>query len=882
MWVVKLLRYLAIATILILVFVVATWYSAPYWIPSALPPIARHYDVNVIDIQASKPSLSQWGIHQIVLELPSKQRIHSSGITINLADATPTLTITIDKLHLTSATTKADRDTASSVQPLRADTLLKKIHLPDIVNTLRIDELTVEYSGTNARGQLRIDSAALNQAAQTTLSFAGDITSSMASNATSVKLTADLMSDFFKVALELDGVHLNSRFTRNGEKWLAQGDFSVGSTEAAKYINLIRNQINASEKLKDELQLTTIDGTLSGKINGVLPNNIEDKSSLQLAVTPTLTASAKSDIHGDLLMQGGFELGLSAPENKLTLEVASLPWHVQVAPKSANYAPLPKRWMVTPLNTFQCQLNDQLKSCLSHKQYAFEFEGDNSSQAATELTISNTKGRVSFDAQDNKGEVKINLTVMGDGLKLPKRANIASTFQFTKKGDNWLVTSPITSIAANDLTVALNKISTLTTSLTNTQITINPEKPSKSLIQTTVHTNCRIVKIADTGIAKHLPLPIDVNINSKFSISEKEIRINKSSAEVLGAGLTFEGAILNKNASNLARNRPSDWRSHEGSLLLLAEITPENATLKKFLNSFIKSIAASKNISFRQGNVMAKGSFNWSLQEDKLSYNAQLASRAADWEISTDKTKVKGVDVTTAMFIDDSRFELSSPLEINAAEIDIGVPVKAVNVQITGAGQFHGPAACQVNLNKARGSAFGGSFRLVRPFTYDCAAFQENLFKQTAFVEIHQLNLEKLVQLENENIVAKGEISGLIPITLTNDKVFVNGGQVAAINPGYIKLLESAGWKSIASGNEQFLFAIDALEDFHYKSLVSRVDYLENDQLKLGITLQGANPKVHRGKEIIYNLNIETNILSLLKSIELADDITEKLSNEYR
>lgn len=888
MWGGKFLRYLATATAGMIALLLISWYSTPYWVPTALKTIASHYHVQLIDLQSSPPTLEKWEIQHAVLQLPSQQRLIASDVTLALTDFnvdSPSISISISKLLFAWSETKASDDSSTENQPFLLQTLLSKLQLPEFVSHLKIHELSSDYQGASAKGMFEVATIKQTEQTATKVHFIGDAVTKLVNGATAVEITATNFNDSIALALDIGGVDVNSTLTKDGEKWLLSGDFEISKSSANNYLNVALSRFNSDQQVNAWLQSVSIDRDLSGILTGHLPNNLKNRDELTLTIAPTLAASATSEAHGMFAFEGAFNLNLSSIENEPVVEITSQPWNVQINPKSNDLSWLPSSWVLTPLNRIRCTLSAQMETCLNQKTLSLGIhtaEAIHPVSITPAFIISKAVGSISYAITEKRGEANVDFTMLGDGIKVPKSLDIASTFKYEKNFEGWLLKSPLTKVKAGEIEIDTHKINVLTAMLTDTMIVLNAEDSSKSSMHTKIEADTSIQPLTMEESAKHLQWPIHLKVKTGVRLTEKDIRIGQSSLMALGTTLRFEGQLIKKNASIAKSKRPENWRNHEGSMLLSADITHNNAALEKIAKSLIKHLSPQKEITLKQGVVVAKGSLDWKFQDEKLIYSAQLASNASDWDFNIDKTKLKGVGLTTAVFMNNEMYQLTNPIEISVAEIDLGVPIRDIRAHISGSGQIGGDGHCELNLNKAQGSLFGGYFRLARAFKYDCAAYKAKVFRQTAYVEINRLNLENLVKLENENIVAKGEISGLVPVTLTNEKVFVSGGQVGAINPGYIKLLEGESWKSIASGNEQFLFAINALEDFHYNSLVSKVDYLENDQLTLGITLQGSNPKVRNGKEIIYNLNIETNILSLLKSIELADEITEKLSKEYR
>ncbi|MBU6435527.1 MAG: YdbH domain-containing protein, partial [Nitrospirae bacterium] len=66
-----------------------------------------------------------------------------------------------------------------------------------------------------------------------------------------------------------------------------------------------------------------------------------------------------------------------------------------------------------------------------------------------------------------------------------------------------------------------------------------------------------------------------------------------------------------------------------------------------------------------------------------------------------------------------------------------------------------------------------------------------------------------------------------------------------------------------------------ALNNFHYTLLRVGVEYAENGTLDLSAQLEGRNPELKKSPPIHFNLTVQENIPTLLKSLRLAQSNIE-------
>ncbi len=248
-----------------------------------------------------------------------------------------------------------------------------------------------------------------------------------------------------------------------------------------------------------------------------------------------------------------------------------------------------------------------------------------------------------------------------------------------------------------------------------------------------------------------------------------------------------------------------------------------------------------------------------------------------DWSVGRDSLSVHGVDAAFDVRVDPATVHLQTPLRIDAAEVIAPVRLAQAQLRLQGMLDYRLSLRCALTVDAASATLFGGRVRLARPAAVGCpdpaAVF---------WMELLDLDLGQLVALENQHIDASGQIAGLVPLKLADGQLSINGGQVAAQGEGWIRLRDVPQWKAMAGDNEQLLFALNALENFKYRVLTSSVDLTPTGWLHLGLSLQGNNPEVKAGQDIHYNLNVESNLPSLMKSMRMAEDLSDQLQDKLQ
>jgi hypothetical protein len=72
---------------------------------------------------------------------------------------------------------------------------------------------------------------------------------------------------------------------------------------------------------------------------------------------------------------------------------------------------------------------------------------------------------------------------------------------------------------------------------------------------------------------------------------------------------------------------------------------------------------------------------------------------------------------------------------------------------------------------------------------------------------------------------------------------------------------------------------LETLSDFQYDSLAVLLSYSPTGNLVANTALRGRNPGFEAGREIRFNLSIEQNIDTLLRSLRLSENVEKKIQN---
>ena len=83
-----------------------------------------------------------------------------------------------------------------------------------------------------------------------------------------------------------------------------------------------------------------------------------------------------------------------------------------------------------------------------------------------------------------------------------------------------------------------------------------------------------------------------------------------------------------------------------------------------------------------------------------------------------------------------------------------------------------------------------------------------------------------------------------------------------------------------ARSGQNLAIRADTMADFQYHSLDAELTYSPEGDLVARTALKGSNPAYDNGREIHLNVKVEENLATLLESLRLSDELTEKISDK--
>ncbi|MDI3324126.1 YdbH domain-containing protein [Pontibacterium granulatum] len=149
-------------------------------------------------------------------------------------------------------------------------------------------------------------------------------------------------------------------------------------------------------------------------------------------------------------------------------------------------------------------------------------------------------------------------------------------------------------------------------------------------------------------------------------------------------------------------------------------------------------------------------------------------------------------------------------------------------------------------------------------------------------VTVEQLDVAKILELEQQKgLSGSGQMSGRFPFRYNAEGASVNDGRLTAPEGGVIRFQPDAAVAAYAATNPALGMALGALENFQYDTLDIKLNYQPDGTALLNTRLKGRNPDWNNGHPVDFTINVEENIPDLVRTLQFADQLTEKLEKRY-
>ncbi|SFP09859.1 YdbH domain-containing protein [Pseudomonas borbori] len=272
-------------------------------------------------------------------------------------------------------------------------------------------------------------------------------------------------------------------------------------------------------------------------------------------------------------------------------------------------------------------------------------------------------------------------------------------------------------------------------------------------------------------------------------------------------------------------------------------------------------------LDFNNGRLSGNASLN--LAPGRDSPELRLALNGKGLAGIYDRSELSGLDTRLQLRLDQHQLHLELN-ELRLEQVNPGMPIGPALLRGSYKAARSQPEQGLLELQQAQAAVMGGTLRL-DPGQWD-------LRQSTLLFPLHLqgLDLDRFFTLyPAEGLAGSGLIDGQLPLSVGPAGIEIEQGQLQARAPGGRLQFHSARIRALGRSNPAMQLVTQSLEDFHYTTLTSQVDYDRQGKLLLAMRLEGRNPAIEQGRPIHFNINLEEDIPTLLASLQLTDKVSE-------
>ena len=212
---------------------------------------------------------------------------------------------------------------------------------------------------------------------------------------------------------------------------------------------------------------------------------------------------------------------------------------------------------------------------------------------------------------------------------------------------------------------------------------------------------------------------------------------------------------------------------------------------------------------------------------------------------------------------------LNAKCNINSdiSSVDMG-PV-ATDVNFSGLVSF-ADEKLQVVVDNASAKAFSGTISVSPLLITDF----DHIVGQ---LQVRNLSLPEVLELYNvPGVKVTGLLKADLPFIVQGAGISITDGSIEQQGAGgVIQIKDNVTIDQLKLTQPQLRYALELLENLHYDSLHSDIDYKPSGDTKLTINIKGHNPSV--AQPIEFNYSHEENVLQLFRSLRINDALYDAL-----
>ncbi len=354
-------------------------------------------------------------------------------------------------------------------------------------------------------------------------------------------------------------------------------------------------------------------------------------------------------------------------------------------------------------------------------------------------------------------------------------------------------------------------------------------------------------------------------------------------------GNSEQGKLLDKDPAELGGIFSCDVDQPGGKLVSRIRFNPANSTghvrysvsdiqlddEHPLFSSVLKNW--SQPVEIVSGSLSAQGSYRWWKNNNGLS----RSNLTLDLDLNDAGGHYEGILFSGLNYQDSfnilPEFSSSEFSPLSFEHIDIAIPISHTTAKIRFTQPENGPLPLleidDLVLFLLDGQLSSRNLRI-----------NINEDEHNLLFNAEGLDLAQIIELQQlKGLTASGRLNGTIPVTITQKGMKITGGKIFSQDPGgriqYLPAVSAVEAGKSVPGSD---LVLKILEDLYYDSLKVDMDYDEDGLLRMKLAIKGKSPQVDASRPIHFNLDLEQNLLTLLKGLRYVEGINNKIDDNVQ
>jgi hypothetical protein len=152
--------------------------------------------------------------------------------------------------------------------------------------------------------------------------------------------------------------------------------------------------------------------------------------------------------------------------------------------------------------------------------------------------------------------------------------------------------------------------------------------------------------------------------------------------------------------------------------------------------------------------------------------------------------------------------------------------------------------------------------------------------EQEVVLEVADVDLARLLDLVTfEGLSGAGHIGGRLPLVRRGDALEIrNASLTGDAAGGWIRYRAARGFAHLAPTREDLRVTLSVLENLHWESLELSMNGDPQGSVEIRLHVRGRNPEYQGGRLVELNMNLESELMHLLRSEAFVYRIPERIA----